>query len=170
MRQITPDQQPKPIVSPRGGPPASEVVLTMAGLPPLQSVSIGFGSLSQYEVIRRVEADEAGSLTTSLRLPSWAEVDRIHFIVVSLGRGRRILSDPFHVTDADGVARIVGTIEEDATTCLALVGPGDTRYALHGNIARWSPGLRVQVVGTVAEGPECGLEGVPISVREIQLA
>ena len=99
MPQRAPGQQVKPTLSRHGGPAGAEVTLTMAGVPPFQAIRIGFGSLSQYEVIGRAEADVEGGLSVALRVPAWAELDRIHFFVVSFGNPMpRVLSDPFHVT------------------------------------------------------------------------
>ena len=170
MPQRAPDQLPaKPVISPRGGPPGTEVTVSMDGLPPFQTVRIGFGSLSQYEVIGRSEADAAGRFAITLRVPAWGELDRIHFFVASFGNQiPRILSEPFHVTDADGTARIYGTISAEGVSCLTLEGPQETLYTLEGDTGIWPPGQRVMVVGTVAERPTCGTRGLPIAVREIR--
>jgi hypothetical protein len=172
MIQTSPGQQLKPVISPRGGPVDGEVTLSMVGLPPLQPVRIGFGSFGQYELVGRAEADELGNIHVNLRVPNWAQRDGVHFFFVSLGgQVARALSDPFHVTGPDGVARIAGTINAElGMGCLGLVGPYDTPYALEGEVDGWSPGQRVQVTGTVADRAPCGGEGLPISVREIRQA
>jgi hypothetical protein len=169
MPQVAPGQQAKPVVFPRGGPTGSEVVVTMAGLEPFQTVRVGFGSLSQYEVIGRGDADSGGLLLQTLVIPSWGERDRPHYFVASFGnRIPRILSEPFHVTDENGVARIYGTVTADGTSCLSVEGPEKTLYTLEGDVGLWSPGQRVLVIGTIAEGVACGSRGLPIAVREIQ--
>lgn len=145
------------------------MILAMAGMPPFQPVRIGFGSLSQYEVIGRGEADGEGKFAVDLRVPSWAELDRVHFFVVSFGNQMpRVLSDPFHVTDAEGTARIYGTISAQGMSCLMLEGLENTLYTLEGHTGRWVPGQRVVVIGTVADRPTCDSRGLPISVREIR--
>jgi hypothetical protein len=172
MIQTSLGQQIKPSISPRGAPVDGAVTLSMAGLPPLQAVRIGFGSFGQYEVVGRAEADELGNISVNLRVPTWAQRDGVHFFFVSLGgQVARALSDPFHVTAPDGIARIAGTINsEPAMGCVGLVGPYDTLYTLAGDVRGWSPGQRVQVTGTVADSAPCGGEGLPISVREIRQA
>ena len=101
MSESAPGQQPpKPVTSLRGGPAGIMVTLSMEGLPPLQAVRLGFGNLSQYEVLGRSDADGEGRFSAPLKVPAWAEVDRVHFFVVSFGNQMpRILSEPFHVTD-----------------------------------------------------------------------
>jgi hypothetical protein len=171
MIQVTPGQQIKPLVSPRGGPVDGEVTLTIVGAEPLMPLRIGFGSFGMYELIGREQADAEGSFSMNIRVPYWAERDRVHFFFLSFGRARpRALSDPFHVTAPDGTARIVGTIRDEPGTCLSLAGPDDTVYSLEGPASGWSPGMRVLVTGTIAREPTCGGDAVPIEVARIQPA
>lgn len=168
MPQSAP-QQIRPVLSRRGGPAGAEVRLTMDGVLPLLPVRIGFGSLSQYEVIARVEADVLGKLAVDLRVPAWAELDRIHYFVVSSGNQMpRVLSDAFHVTDAEGMARIYGAISAEGLSCLMLDGPQSTLYALEGATGLWRAEQRVMVIGTVRDRPMCSSRGLPIAVREIR--
>jgi hypothetical protein len=174
MPQSAPARAPrapsKPAVSPRGGPAGSEVTVTVEGTMPFQNVRFGFGSLSQYQVIGRADSDGGGKVTVALRIPDWAEVDRLHYVVASFGNEYpRVVSEPLHVTDADGTARIYGTISEQGMSCLNLDGPEKTLYTLEGETGLWSAGQRVSVIGTVGSGPpSCGGPGLPILVREIR--
>lgn len=171
MIQVALDQEVKPLISPRGGPVDAEVTLTVIGADPLMSLRIGFGSFGQYELIARDQADTDGNFSTTIKVPYWAERDRVHFFFLSFGNRRpRALSDPFHVTAPDGTARIVGIIRDDPGNCLALDGPDDTVYSLEGPIGGWSPGMRVLVTGTITKAPTCGGNGVPITVQQIQPA
>ena len=169
MPQSAPSQQPpKPATSLRGGPAGALVTVSMAGLPAAQSVRLGFGNLSQYEVLGRTDADGEGRFSADLQVPAWAEVDRVHFFVVSFGNVMpRVLSEPFHVTDPDGVAHVYGTINDQGVSCVAVDGPNDTTYTLQGNHRTWGAGQRVLVVGTIADAHACGGQGVPLVVREI---
>jgi hypothetical protein len=169
MPQRAPGQQIRPVLSRPGGPAGAEVTLTMDGVLPFLSVRIGFGSLSQYEVLARVDADAFGKLEADLEVPAWAELDRVHYFVVSSGNQMpRTLSDPFHVTDADGTARVYGAISAAGVACLMLDGPQSTLYALEGAPGSWAAGQRVMVIGTVMDRPTCGDRGLPIAVREIR--
>ena len=171
MIQVAPGQQIKPLVSPRGGPVDGEVTLAVIGADPLMPLRIGFGSFGQYELIAREQADVTGNFSMNIKVPYWAERDRVHFFFLSFGRQRpRALSDPFHVTAPDGTARIVGTIRDDPGTCLSLNGPDDTTYSLEGPIGGWSPGMRVLVTGTISREPACAGDAVPITVLGIQPA
>lgn len=169
MAQVPPVQERTLTTSRRGGPPRTEVAVSMDGLPPRQPVIIGFGSLAAHELVAEGEADAKGSLRLTVEVPYWAELNRPHFFFFAFADQRpRGFSPPFHVTAADGTARVTGTISAEGTSCLALVGPGDTLYTLQGDLGTWAPGTRVTVVGTVLEGPACGGQGLPIAVREIR--
>lgn len=163
-------QELRPVVSPRGAPPEGEVTLTMTGLPPLQPIRIGFGSFHQNQNFGRAEAGEDGRVTVTVRVPDWAEQDRVHFFYVSQGnRAPRAFSDAFHVTAPDGTVRISGTISTvPAGSCVEMDGPDGTLYALQGDLGLWYPGDRVDVVGTVADGAGCSGRGLPIAVREMR--
>jgi len=171
MIQVPSGQQIKPLISPRGGPGNGDVTFTVIEAVPLMPLRIGFGSFKGYEWIAREQADTNGYFSKVLKVPYWAERDRIHFFFLSLGGGRpHALSDPFHVTAPDGTARVIGTLGADAGSCLALDGPDQTRYSLQGPIRGWAPGTRVLIIGTVASEPACEGGGLPISVREIHAA
>lgn len=160
-------QEIKPGTSARGGPAGAEITVTMEGLLPFQQVRLGFGSLSQYEVLGGAESDAEGRLSAAIKVPAWAELDRVHYFVVSVNR-RRIMSEPFHVTDRDGTAHITGTITAQPISCLTVEGRDKALYALQGETGLWQPGQHVLVTGTIAPKSDCGGGGLPITVREIQ--
>jgi hypothetical protein len=169
MSQRGPSQETrKPILSHRGGPPGAEVTVVMTGLTADQSVRVGFGSLSQYSGLGGSVAGPEGMMVANLVIPSWAELDRVHYFVLNLGNQRpRIISDPFYVTDADGIAHIYGTVNDQGIGCLAIDGPENVLYTLQGDHRKWTAGQRVRVVGTIADVEACGGQGLPIAVREI---
>jgi hypothetical protein len=164
-------QEIKPMLSLRGAPVGSEVTLTVVGLPPLARVRMGFGGFGGYESLGNSDADVYGVFTANLRVPYWGERDRVHFFFVTFGNQQpRAFSDPFLVTAPDGTVRLEGTIAAEATSCLAMDGPDDTRFALEGPLAGWAAGTKVLVVGTVTDDAACGGEGLPILVQEIHPA
>ena len=171
MIPFSPEQEIKPMLSVRGAPVGTEVTLTIVGLPPLMNVRMGFGSFEQYESLGRSDADVYGVFSANLMVPYWGERDRVHFFFFNFADQRpRMFSEPFLVTAPDGTARITGTITDQGTSCLALDGPDDTRFALEGPLGGWAPGTKVLVVGTVSDEAACGGEGLPILVREIHPA
>ena len=150
MTPLPPSQQHTVVISPRGGAAGTEVTVGMAGLPPLTRVRISFGSMIAYEVIERTVTDMDGNFTMIVTVPTWVEVDELHYVLVSYGRGLpRQRSDGFHVTAPDGTARVEGEIRTDSGGCLGSIrlrdrghsgrillrgtgnsdrGPGDQRY------------------------------------------
>ena len=168
MTQLVSGQIARLGVSPRGGPVEGEVTVSLGGLRAGERIILGFGSLAAHELVAEVDTNDQGAFTTTVRIPYWAELDRPHFFFWALADQRpRGFSDPFHVTAPDGTARVTGTIRDPGASCLTLEGPGGTVYTLQGDLGTWQPGTRVRVTGTVADGPACSGEGLPISVREI---
>lgn len=170
MIGLAPVQEPTLTVSPRGAPVDSEVTVSMAGLPPQLGIIIGLGSLSAHELIAQADTDAEGSVRVVVTIPYWAELDRPHVFFYAFADQRPRGFHPFHVTAADGTARVTGTIRAGGTSCVALDGPGGALYTLQGEIGDWAPGTRVTVIGRIAQGPACSGEGLPISVREIRPA
>lgn len=88
------------------GQTGSEVLVTATGLPPESPVEIGFGPpQSEYEVLTRATADEEGTVSVSVRVPSWAEAGRRYLFVAAeadAGPGRtKLVSEPFLVSTAN---------------------------------------------------------------------
>lgn len=168
MIQVPPAQERKLTVSPRGAPVNTEVTVSMDGLPPELPIIIGFGSLAAHELLAETDSGARGSIRLTLAIPYWAEVDRPHFFFFAFADQRpQGFSPPFQVTAADGTVRVAGTIRGTGTDCLEMEGPGETLYALQGNLGSWEPGTRVRVLGTMADDPACGGDGIPIAVGEI---
>ena len=168
MTPLPPSQQHTVVISPRGGAAGTEVTVGMAGLPPLTRVRISFGSMVAYEVIDRTVTDMEGNFTMIVTVPTWVEVDQMHYVLVSYGsRQPRQQSDGFHVTAPDGTARVVGDINSDGGGCVALRDSSEVLYNLVGEIGQWSLGTRVSVIGAIADGSACETQGIAIAVREI---
>ena len=85
MTPLSPSQQHTVVISPRGGAAGTEVTVGMAGLPPLTRVRISFGSMVAYEVIDRTVTDMEGNFTMIVTVPTWVEVDQMHYVLVSYG-------------------------------------------------------------------------------------
>ena len=168
MTPLPRSQQQSVLISPRGGAAGSEVTVGMAGLPPITSVRISFGSMIAYEVINRTVTDVEGNFTMIITVPEWVEVDELHYVLVSYGRGQpRQRSDGFHVTAPDGTARVMGEISSDGGGCVTLRNSSEVLYNLVGEMEQWSQGAFVSVTGDIADGSACEEQGIAISVREI---
>jgi hypothetical protein len=166
--RIPPQQRrPLPIV-PRGGAIGTAVTLSATGLPPNETLLIAFANLQGYQLLQRVATDADGSFSTTQTVPSWAVRDGVHYFFASFSDEIPLaLSSGFHVTSANGTARIKGTIGSQADGCVDLEDYGETTYHLVGDIGQRSPGDRVAVTGTIGEAAACGGTGVVIMVTEI---
>jgi hypothetical protein len=92
----------------------------------------------------------------------------VHYFFASFSDERPLaLSDGFHVTTADGTARVRGMIGGQAESCVELRNTGDVLYHLVGGIGERLPGDRVSVTGTIANADACAGPGIAIAVTEI---
>jgi hypothetical protein len=159
------------MAAPRGGPIGSEVAVTVAELPPMIGVQIGFGNLQQHQILERTNSDGEGMIAVKLRIPAFAEVNRTHFFFIAFGDSQpRGVSDAFHVTAADGTAIVRGQITDEGQSCTALRNATDDVYTLVGDTSAFKPGTRVALRGTIVDGGPCGDQGITIAVNEIRAA
>ena len=162
-------QQKLPLpISPRGGAIGTEVLLEATGLPPQANLLIAFANLQSYQLLQRVKTDDEGSFTTTEEVPPWAIVGGVHYFFTSFSDERPLaLSDGFHVTTADGTARVRGKIGDQVESCVELRNSGDVLYHLVGGIGESVPGDRVTVTGTIADAAACAGPGIAIAVSDI---
>lgn len=167
-RGLRADRQGAPRVSPWAGPPGTEVRVEMSGLPAGTTLWIGAGALgAEQEILREVETDRDGALSTTVGVPTWAGRDRELFFFVSDTDSQPIaISAAFHVTDEDGLFRVEGRITGGGD-CPVLRAGNDESYTLEGDVPEVDPGTRVVVEGRRARDPRCG-GGRSIAVRRIE--
>ena len=164
-----PAQQRLPLpTEPRGGAIGSAVTLRAAGLPPDTELLIAFANLQNYQLIQRVTTDSTGSFTTVSEVPRWAVLDGVHYFFASFADEIPLaFSNGFHVTEADGTARVEGTVENADGGCVDLRNAGDVVYHLVGDVGQRKPGARIAVTGAIADPSACGGGGPVISIRQI---
>jgi hypothetical protein len=154
--------------TPRGGAIGTEVTVGTAGLPPEEPMLVAFANLQSYELLRRVLTDKDGAFTATVRVPAWADVNVVHYVFVSrLDERPLAMTEPFHVTAPDGVARVVGRIGERVNGCLELKNTEGIPYHLIGAGEEHKTGALVRVLGTVAASDPCGSDVLAISVSDI---
>lgn len=157
-------------ISRRGAPVGGEVTVALGGMLPGTPIIIGFGSLAAHELVAEVETDAEGSVRVDINIPYWAELDQPHFFFYAFADQRpRGFSAALHVTAADGTAHVRGIVRSTSGggNCVSLSGPSETPYMLEGVTGNWAVGTQVSAVGTIAEEPSCGGEGIPLAVRQI---
>jgi hypothetical protein len=167
----SPQQRRRILATPRGGPIGTEVAVTVAGLPPMIAIELGFGNLQQHQILERTSSDGEGMVAVKVRIPEFSEVNQTHFFFVAFGDSQpRGVSDAFHVTAADGTAIVRGEITDEGQSCTALRNAMDDVYTLVGDTSAFKPGTRVAVRGTIVDGAPCGDQGITIGIKEIRAA
>ena len=152
------------------GAPGDEVRVGGRGFPAGAELDLGFGPPeSEYEVLRTVTADARGEVDVAAAVPPWAERGRTYLFVLAAPRNDpRAVSEPFHVTGADGTVTVEGEITDEGVECLAMRGRDGTLYTLAGGDTEGlSPGDAVTVEGTVAEMSIC-MQGITLDVTRVE--
>ena len=144
-------------VVPRSGPPGTLVEISTKNLPLQSGVIIGIGAIGTgFEELGRVEQGELGEISASVRIPESVTWDRAQFLIIfDRNFVPTALSDPFHVTNAEGMIRRRGRITSEGTECVTMQGEDDDLYALTGAIGDVEPGDEVTVEGRYVESGAC---------------
>jgi hypothetical protein len=158
---------PLPTV-PRGGPIGSTVQLSASGLIPGSGMIIAFANLQMYQLQKRVIIDETGSFSTTGIVPEWAKLDGVHWFFASFDDEIPVaMSAGFHVTAADGTARVRGTLGQRTGACVDLMDNGETLYHLQGDLGELKPGDHIAAIGTLADqNTACGGPGIAVAVSK----
>ena len=129
-------------VEPRTGPPGTEVRIYTENLP-LQA-RVRRGGRRDRHRIRGTRRRRPGGVRRSLRHRARAggrPWDRaVVFIIFNGNFSPTGLSDPFHVTNADGLIRREGEITDEGDGCLALRDRDGYFYTLTGEVGEASAG------------------------------
>ncbi len=154
-------------VEPRSGPPGTEVRIYSENIPPQGKVLVGIGAIGVgFEVLSEGTQGRWGDVTAALAIPESAPWDRSIRVIFLNGLFSPIaLSDPFHVTDQDGLVRRVGSVVRDGAGCVALEDDHGDIYALDGSPDALAPGSEVAVEGRWTSGGDCGADGTLEVVR-----
>ncbi len=156
-------------ISPRGGPAGTEVTVRMAGLPPATELVLGFGAPRDgYEWVGQSQTSTSGELDARLRVPSWAQPNRVHYIFVTLPDRPPLGTSPgFHVTAPDGTLRVSGEVVPGGTSDARVIGEFDELYCVGGGrAAALQQGARVTVEGMLGEDGTCD-DGIPVQLAGV---
>ncbi|MFW6135432.1 MAG: GerMN domain-containing protein [Chloroflexota bacterium] len=99
--QVTePEDQATVTISPRQGPPGTDVRVVAEGFPPDASVEIGVGRVSsEYDVVARARTDADGDVETWITIPAFVQIeDRWVIVVAAEDPPLKAISDEFAVT------------------------------------------------------------------------
>lgn len=148
-------------VVPRIGPPGTHVEIYTENLPPQAKIHVGVGAMrAGFEALAEAKQEMWGEVSATVRIPRYATWERPIVFIVFNGVFSPIgISEPFHVTNAEGFVRRTGRITDGSPGCQTLRDADQYLYALTGEsagLAGLEPGDEVVVEGPVTESGPCG--------------
>lgn len=155
-------------ISPRSGPPGTLVSVSTLNLTLEARVHVGIGAMREgFETLTEAEQGRWGEIAVRVQVPTTTSWDRpIVFVAFNAIFAPIGMSDPFHVTNEDGMIRRRGQAVETGQ-CLTFRDEDEYVYELTGRVEDLEPGVPVQIDGVYFDtGPCTG--GPTIGVSEIQ--
>lgn len=145
-------------VEPRLGPPGTVVEVYTENLPPQAKIHVGVGAMrAGFEALAEGTQEIWGEVSATVTVPGYANWERPLVFIVFNGVFSPIgISDPFHVTDDNGMVQRTGRITDEGLGCVTLRDNDQYVYALSGDLGDLSPGDEVVVEGTITLNGPCG--------------
>jgi len=158
-----------PTISPRSGSRGTDVTVSAIHLPAITPVQIGIGAIGTgFEVLEQLMTSPEGEITHTVQVPQWVTMDRSHvFIVFDIYFRPLSMSDPFHVTDRNGLMSRSGRISRRDARCTTLLGDDDQLYALEGDVRGLRTDDEVVIEGALAAESGCD-QGTAVDVVRIR--
>lgn len=152
-------------LEPRTGPPGTIVEVYTENLPPQAKIHVGVGAMrAGFEALAEGTQETWGEVSATVKVPSYANWERPLVFIVFNGVFSPIgISDPFHVTNEEGMVRRTGRITDEGLECVTLRDNDQYMYALSGDVEGLKPGDEVVVEGTITlEGPCGGADAISV--------
>ncbi len=145
-------------VEPRTGPAGTVVEIYTENLPPQARIHVGVGAMrAGFEALAEASQEIWGEVSASVRVPDYASWERPLVFIVFNGVFSPIgISDPFHVTNDEGMVRRTGRVTDEGLECVTLRDNDQYMYALSGDLAGLNPGDEVVVEGAISLSGPCG--------------
>ena len=145
-------------VEPRLGPPGTVVEVYTENLPPQARIHVGVGAMrAGFEALAEGTQDIWGEVSATVKVPGYANWQRPLVFIVFNGVFSPIgISDPFHVTDDNGMVQRTGRITDEGFECVTLRDNDQYVYALSGDLGDLKPGDEVVVEGSISLAGPCG--------------
>lgn len=145
-------------LEPRVGPPGTVVEVYTENLPPQARIHVGVGAMrAGFEALAEGTQEMWGEVSATVTVPGYANWERPLVFIVFNGVFSPIgISDPFHVTDENGMVRRTGRITDEGLGCVTLRDADQYVYALSGDVEGLSPGDEVVVEGSITLAGQCG--------------
>lgn len=155
-------------VSPLHGPVGTRVTMFTENLPLQAKVHVGVGATrTGFEALYTAEQGMWGEVSATITIPQRTPWDRAVVLIVFDAIFAPIgISEPFHVTNADGILRRTGQITGEGVECLAMRDTDGFLYTLIGEVGDLAEGDSVVVEGTYSETNMC-MQGTTISVLRV---
>lgn len=153
-------------VEPRLGPPGTTVEIYTENLPPQAKIHVGIGAMrAGFEALGEGEQQMWGEVSATVRVPRYANWERPLVFIIFNGIFSPIgISDPFHVTNEDGMVRRTGRITDEGLGCVTMRDRDEYMYALSGDLDELKPGDEVVVEGAISlEGPCDGADSIAVA-------
>ncbi len=155
-------------VEPLSGPAGTTVNVHTANLPLSAQTHVGVGAQHVgFEVLLKVNQSELGEVAGTLQIPAWATWDRPVVLLILNGKFAPIgRSDPFQVTNPDGMIQRTGQITNIDGSCVDFRDQDDFLYSLEGSPGDLEPGDGVIIEGAPSKAVGCG-PGIAIRVERV---
>lgn len=110
-----------------------------------------------FEALAEGTQEIWGEVSATVKVPSYANWQRPLVFIVFNGVFSPIgISDPFHVTDENGMVQRTGRITDEGLGCVTLRDNDQYIYALNGDLGDLEPGDEVVVEGSISLSGPCG--------------
>lgn len=145
-------------VEPRLGPPGTVVEVYTENLPPQAKIHVGVGAMrAGFEALAEGTQEIWGEVSATVTVPGYANWERPLVFIVFNGVFSPIgISDPFHVTDENGMVQRTGRITDEGLGCVTMRDNDHYMYALSGDVEGLEPGDEVVVQGAISLSSPCG--------------
>jgi hypothetical protein len=155
-------------VSPLFGPPGTEVTVFTENLPLQAKVHLGVGATrTGFEALHEAEQGMWGEVSGTIRIPETAPSNRAVLLVAFDAIFAPIgLSEPFHVTSADGLLQRTGQMTDEGVECPAMRDTDGFLYTLIGDVGELDEGEAVVVEARYVETSMC-MQGTTLEVVRV---
>ncbi len=145
-------------LEPRMGPVGTVVEVYTENLPPQARIHVGVGAMrAGFEALAEGTQEIWGEVSATVTVPGYANWERPLVFIVFNGVFSPIgISDPFHVTNEDGMVQRTGRITDEGLGCVTLRDNDQYVYALNGDLGDLKPGDEVVVEGGITLNGPCG--------------
>jgi len=154
-------------VVPLSGPPGTRVEIYTENLPVQARVHVGVGAIGAgFEALAEARQEMWGEVSASIQVPDYTNWEKPIVFIIFNGIFSPIgISDPFHVTNSEGLVRRQGVVTQAGPGCIAMRDADSFVYALTGDVEALSPGDEVVIEGTVSGSRPCAGESTLSVVR-----